>query len=114
MRAVLVWAAGLTTVAVSVSVALAAPASVPTAHRPVPLSYEPRPGTADTKARPVGSRSVAATPVAASGLLLAGVLVMLMVSPTLGVGLLTALVSGRSACCGVSEALAVLLVGTGS
>src|SRR5262249_37811458 len=114
MRAVLVWAAGLTTVAVSVSVALAAPASVPTAHRPVPLSYEPRPGTADTNWSPAGSKSVTATPVAASGPLLGSVTVNVTVSPTLGVGFLTDFLSARSACCGFSVALPLLLVGTGS
>ena len=35
-------------------------------------------------------------------------------SPTLGVGLLTVLVSARSACCGVTVADAVLLPGLGS
>ena len=42
------------------------------------------------------------------------VTVKVMVSPTLGVGSLTVLVTARSACCGVSVALAVLLPGLGS
>src|SRR5262249_30156142 len=37
-----------------------------------------------------------------------------MVSPTLGVALLTVLVNARSACCGVSVALALLLAVLGS
>src|SRR5262245_37369916 len=37
-----------------------------------------------------------------------------MVSPTLGVGALTLLANSRSACCGVTPMLAVLLVVTGS
>ena len=54
------------------------------------------------------------TPVAASGPVLVSVTVKVIVSPTLGVGLLTVLVTARSACCGVSVALAVLLAVFGS
>ena len=39
--------------------------------------------------------------------------VKVIVSPTLGVASLTVLVSARSACCGVSVALAVLFAGVG-
>ena len=52
--------------------------------------------------------------MAASGPLLVSVTVKVIVSPTLGVGSLTVLVSARSACCGVSVALAVLLAVLGS
>ena len=52
--------------------------------------------------------------MAASGPVLVRVTVKVIVSPTLGVGLLTVLVSARSACCGVSVALAVLLPVSGS
>ena len=52
--------------------------------------------------------------MAASGPLLVRVTVKVIVSPTLGVGLLTVLVSARSACCGVTATLAVLLAVLGS
>ena len=42
------------------------------------------------------------------------VTVKVMLSPTLGVGLLTVLATARSACCGVSVALALLLPVSGS
>ena len=54
------------------------------------------------------------TVVAASGPLLVRVTVKVTVSPTLGVALLTVLVRARSACCGVSVALALLLPLVGS
>ena len=65
------------------------------------------------RSSPAGSGSVTCTPVAAFGPALVRVTVKVIVSPTLGVGLLTVLVSARSACCGVSVALAVLLPGVG-
>jgi hypothetical protein len=52
--------------------------------------------------------------VALSGPALLTVIVKLIWSPTLGVASLTVLVMARSACCGVSVALAVLLPGVGS
>ena len=52
--------------------------------------------------------------MAASGPLLVSVTVKVIVSPTLGVASLTVLVSARSACWGVSVALAVLLPVFGS
>src|SRR5262245_22089905 len=63
---------------------------------------------------PAGSGSCTVTFVAGSGPLSVRVMVYLMVSPTLGAGLLTVLVSARSACCGVSVALGLLLPGSGS
>ena len=54
------------------------------------------------------------TPVAASGPGLVRVMVKVIVSPTLGVASLTVLVTARSACCGVSVTLALLLLATGS
>src|SRR5262252_6288398 len=65
--AVFVWAEGLTTCARMVSVSGVAAGTVPTLHRPVVLSYVPRLGVADTKARPPGSRSATRTLVAGSG-----------------------------------------------
>jgi hypothetical protein len=63
---------------------------------------------------PAGRRSVTVTPVAASGPPLLRVTVNVMVSPTFGEASLTLLLRARSACCGVSVALAVLLPGLGS
>ena len=54
------------------------------------------------------------TLVAVLGPLLLSVTVKVIVSPTLGVALLTVLVTARSACCGVSVALALLLAVSGS
>ena len=48
------------------------------------------------------------TPVAVFGPALARVMLKVIVSPTLGVALLTDFVTARSACCGVSVALAVV------
>src|SRR5947208_2469026 len=90
------------------------PASVPTLHTPVPLLYEPRLGVAVTNCRPVGSRSLTVTLVAVSGPRSLRVTVKVMVSPTLGVALLTVLLTCRSARCGDSVALALLLPAFGS
>ena len=76
--------------------------------------YVPWLGVAETNVRPAGSRSVTWTLVASFGPLLVRVTVKVIVSPTLGVGLLTVLVRARSACCGVTTALAVLLAVLGS
>src|SRR5262245_54902694 len=54
------------------------------------------------------------TPVAASGPMSVSVIMYVMTSPTLGMGLLTVLVSCRSACCGVSVALVLLWAAVGS
>src|SRR3954462_5737835 len=109
MVAVLVCAPGLITMAWIARVAFVLPGRVPTLHRPVPLLYDPWLGVAVTKRSPLGSRSAIATLVAASGPLLLSVTVKVTVSPTLGVASLTDLLNARSACCGVSVALAVLL-----
>ena len=70
---------------------------------------------AETKVRPDGSRSVTCTPVASDGPLLVNVTVKVMVSPTLGVWLLTVLVTARSAWgVSVSVSVALLLPGLGS
>src|SRR5262245_33327369 len=106
MVAVLVCAPGLATVAVMDRVWRTPALTVPTAQVPVALVYVPWLGVADTKVSPAGSRSSTATLVAASGPLLVRVTVKVTVAPTLGVGLLTALLTWRSACCGVSVALA--------
>src|SRR6516164_4846409 len=53
--AVLVCGAGLTTIARITSVGGDVVATVPTAHRPVPASYVPWLGLADTNDRPPGS-----------------------------------------------------------
>ncbi|MBO9678450.1 MAG: hypothetical protein J7556_09440 [Acidovorax sp.] len=68
----------------------------------------------DTNARPAGSRSCTVTLVAAFGPLFTSVTVNVTVSPTFGAALLTDLASAKSACCGVTVALAVLLAGLGS
>ena len=52
--------------------------------------------------------------MAVLGPLLVRVTVKVTLSPTLGVGLLTVLVTARSACSGVTVADAVLLPGLGS
>ena len=69
---------------------------------------------AETNDRPGGQQVGHLDIVAASGPLLVRVTVKVIVSPTLGVGLLTVLATARSACCGVSMALAVLLAVLGS
>src|SRR5262249_44911223 len=61
-----------------------------------------------------GSESVTVTPVAGSGPLLVSVMVKVITSPTLGLVLSTVLDSTRSACCGLTGALAWLLVGLGA
>src|SRR4030095_14419218 len=71
-------------------------------------------GVAETNVSPAGSRSVTATLVAASGPLFVRVIVNVMVSPTLGVALLTVFATARSAPSGVSVALAVLFAVLGS
>ena len=69
---------------------------------------------AETKVRP-GRQQVADLDAGGgSGPLLVRVTVKVTVSPTLGVGLSTVLVSARSACCGVTVAEAVLLAVLGS
>src|SRR5437899_10727032 len=88
--------------------------TVPTLHRPVPLLYAPWLGVAETKVKPAGRASCTVTLVAELGPASLSVMVKVIVSPTLGVGLLTVLVNTRSACCGVSVALALLLAVLGS
>src|SRR5262245_42394865 len=73
--AVLVRAMGLVTAAVIVSTVWVPLASAPTSQMPLVLSYVPWPGAADTNVRPMGKRSVTATPVAPLGPLLASVTV---------------------------------------
>src|SRR5262245_8849829 len=63
---------------------------------------------------PGGNRSLTRTLVAPDGPALARVMVNVTKSPTLGRVLLTVLVSRRSACCGVSAEVALLLSGLGS
>src|SRR5262245_64490869 len=71
--AVLVRAMGLVTAAVIVSTVWVPLASAPTSQMPLVLSYVPWPGVADTNVRPIGKRSVTATPVAPFGPLLTSV-----------------------------------------
>src|SRR3954453_8670099 len=71
-------------------------------------------GVADMNVSPAGNRSLTATLVAESGPLLVRVTVKVMVSPTFGVGLLTVLLTSRSARCGVSVALPLLLPAPGA
>src|SRR5438132_4109080 len=114
IAAVFVCALGLTTWARSCKVCGAPVVTVPTLHRPVPLLYVPWLGAADTKLRPAGNRSLSWTLLALLGPLSVSVIVKVIVSPTLGVGLLTLFCTARSACCGVSVALLLLLPGLGS
>src|SRR5262245_16343603 len=114
MLAVLDWAAGLITVAWMSRVCGTVVVTVPTVQTPLVLSYEPWLGVADTKVSPAGSRSWIVTLLAESGPAFVSVTVKVIVLPTLGVGLLTILLMTRSACCGVSPALAVLLPASGS
>src|SRR5437588_302259 len=88
--------------------------TVPTFQTPVPLVYVPWLVVADRNVRPAGIWSCTVTLVAVSGPVSLSVMVQVMVSPTLGVELLTALVRARSACCGVSVTLALLLAEFGS
>src|SRR5262249_24603185 len=81
---------------------------------PVGALYLPWLGVADTNVSPAGSRSLTLTWVAAFGPALVRVTVKATTWPTLGRGMLTLLASRRSACCGVTVALAVLLAGVGS
>ena len=114
MVAVLVCAAGPATVAVRVSVACAPLASAPTVQRPVAGSYVPWLGRNETRGSPAGSRSVTSTPVASAGPLSPSVTVKVTVSPTLGRGLLTLLLSARLAARGSIEAVSLLLAVFGS
>src|SRR5262249_8288081 len=97
--AVFVWALGLTTRAVRISsVCSTDGATVPTVQLPLPLSYAPWVGVALSRLRPAGSGSKTVTFVAGLGPLLPKLTVNVTVSPTLGVGLSTDLVTARSAC----------------
>src|SRR5207302_9386833 len=69
---------------------------------------------ADTNVSPAGKASLTCTLLAVLGPLSLSVIVKVSVSPTLGVGLLTVLVIAKSACCGVSMALLLLLPMLGS
>src|SRR5438876_160154 len=114
MEAVLVSVLGLTTWARSCSVCGVAWTTVPTVQMPVALLYDPWLGLADTKLSPAGSRSVICTLVAVLGPRSLAWMVKVIVSPTLGMALLTLLATARSACWGVSVALALLLAALGS
>ena len=80
------------------SVACAPFARLPTVQRPVAEAYVPWLGFELTRLSPAGSRSVTWTPVPLAGPLSVRVTVKVIVSPTLGVGLLTVLTRARSAC----------------
>src|SRR5207253_10997447 len=67
-----------------------------------------------TRLRPAGKRSLTWTLVAVLGPLSLSVIVKVTVSPTFGVGLSTLFSTARSACCGVSVALLLLLPALGS
>ena len=66
---------------------------------------------AETNVRPVGSWSSTTTCVAASGPKLSTSMVKVIVSPTLGFGSSTTLITARSACSGVTVSESVLLLG---
>src|SRR5262249_14752084 len=88
--------------------------TVPTVHTPVLVSKLPWLTVVERMVSPAGNASRMATLVAGSRPALFRVTVNVTVSPTLGVGLVTALVTRRSERCGVSVALAVLLPVLGS
>ena len=88
--------------------------TVPTVQTPVPRRRCPGCGVGRHEGQARRQQVGHLTPVAASGPVLVSVTVKMIVSPTLGVGLLTVLVTARSACCGVSVALALLLPVFGS
>src|SRR6266446_22370 len=113
MVAVLVPGFGLVTWASKVKVRAKA-VTVPTVHRPVPLLYVPWLGVAETKAKPAGRASCTVTLVAELGPASLSVMVNVIVSPTLGLVLLTVLARTRSACWGVSLTEALLLLALGS
>src|SRR5215831_4249719 len=114
MVAVLVSVFGLVTRALIDNFGVAPSATVPTFQRPVLLSYVPWLTVAVTNVKPAGSRSTTRTLVAVSGPLLIRRTTKVVMVPTLGVALVTDLVIARLACCGVSVALALLFVVTGS
>ena len=96
IAAVLVCAAGDTTVAESARLAEPRLAIEPTVHTPVAGTYVPCYGVAETNVRPAGKMSVAVTFVAAVGPLLVTITVKVTVSPTFGAGLSTDLATARS------------------
>src|SRR5262249_49960410 len=96
------------------SVAALPAASGPIVQSPVPGSYVPCDGLALTNTSPAGSLSWRTTPVASSGPRLLTVIVYATVSPTFGVWSSITLVTPRSACVGVSVAMAGLLDTRGS
>src|SRR5262245_15472345 len=114
MLRVLVCGVALTTLARICRVWGVAVFTVPTVHTPVPLSYVPWLGVADTNVKPAGSRSLSSTLVAAFGPSSRTVPVNVIVSPTFGCASLTVCVIVRSARWGVIVALAVLFAGFGS
>src|SRR5262249_34392659 len=114
IEAVFVRASGLTTRAFSVSVAVVPLAMVATVHRPLTAAYVPLLAVALSSVSPEGSRSVTRTLLALAGLLLVRVIVNVTVSPTLGVSLLTVLLRDKSACCGSTDAVSLLLEVLGS
>src|SRR5438105_4458249 len=76
--------------------------------------YELWLGLAETMLSPAGWASLTWTLLDLLGPLSLTVIVYVMMSPTLGVAVLTVLVTARSACCGVSMMLALLLPVSGS
>src|SRR5437870_13884583 len=114
MVAVLTAGLGLVTVASRANVRANAVSTFPTVHRPVPLLYAPWLGVAETKVKPAGRASCTVTLVAELGPASLSVMVKGIVSPTLGLVLLTVLARTKSACCGVSVTEVPLLLLLGS
>ena len=97
------------TCTVMVKVAVVPLFSVPMFHIPVDSLYVPVPWVlADLKSSPSGRMSVICTPVASSGPLFVVVMVMVMVSPLLGVLLLTVWCTCMSAANGAKFAFICL------
>ena len=110
--ALLVTGVCVVTVAMTLRLALAPLASVPTVH--TPPAKLPVEGVALTRVSPVGRASVTVTPCDASGPLLVRVIVNVTLAPTSGVALLTVLTTARLASGTSTSADATLFAGTGS
>ena len=103
--AVLVCGSGPSTRALRTSVRAKAVVTVGMDQTPVAGSYVPWLGMNETRVKPAGKRSATCTLVAMPGPRSVNVTVKATVSPTLGLALLTVLVSCRSACSVVIVAL---------
>ena len=102
---------GLVTFAKITRVGVSAVVTLPTVQMPVPASYPPTDGVADTNVSPTGRMSWTSTLVAVSVPRLSTAIVYSIVSPIDGSLLFTVLKTSRSACFGVTEDVPVLFSG---